>query len=60
MESAVAGAIGAMTDSTVGAIAEPLIADYEEFLLEQLAAKPTIGYKLMMKAIRDAKGAIFK
>lgn len=40
--------------------AEPIIADYEEFLLEQLAAKPTIGYKLMMKVIRDAKGAIFR
>ena len=40
--------------------AEPNIGDYQEFLSQQLTAKPTIGYKLMMKAICDAKGAIFK
>ena len=40
-------------------VLEPTIADHEDFLLEQLVKKPSIGYKLMMKAIRDAKGVIF-
>ncbi len=39
---------------------EPSIVDYEEFLSEQLAANPTIGYKAMCTAVRNAKGVTFK
>ena len=36
------------------------IADYEAFLLEQLATNPSIGYKAMCTAIKKAKGVTFK
>ena len=34
---------------------EPTIADHEDFLVEQLVKNPSIGYKLMMKAIKKAR-----
>ena len=40
--------------------AEPVIDDYEDFLLQRLAAKPTIGYRAMIAAILKAKGVTFK
>ena len=39
---------------------EPDIGDYEDFLLEQLAAKPSIGSKAMCTAIKKNKGVTFK
>ena len=39
---------------------EPDIADHEDFLLEQLAKKPSIGYTAMISAIRKARGVDFK
>ena len=41
-------------------IAEPKLEDYEDFLLQQLAAKPFIGYKAMCIDIRNAKGVKFE
>ena len=41
-------------------VLEPTIADHEDFLLEQLVKTPSIGYKLMMKAIHKARGVTFK
>jgi len=41
-------------------VLEPTIADHEDFLLEQLAAKPSIGYKAMCSAIHKARGVTFK
>ena len=39
---------------------EPTIAEHEDFLFEQLVKNPSIGYKLMMKAIHKARGVTFK
>jgi len=39
---------------------EPTIAEHEDFLLEQLVKNPSIGYKLMMKAILKGRGVAFK
>ena len=36
-------------------IAEPKLEDYEDFLLQQLAAKPDIGYKTLRTALINAK-----
>ena len=41
-------------------VAEPVLADYEDFLLEQLAANPSIGKTALCTAIRKAKGVTFK
>ena len=40
--------------------AEPTIAEHEDFLLEQLAKTPSIGYKALCTAIYNAKGVTFK
>ena len=39
---------------------EPKLEDYEDFLLQQLAAKPDIGYKTLRTALSNAKGVTFK
>ena len=41
-------------------VADPDIADHEDFLLQQLAANPAIGYSAMCTAINKAKGVAFK
>ena len=53
-------AIRTWLDKHAAIVAEPDIADYEDFLSQQLAAKPKIGYRAMCTAINNAKGVIFK
>ena len=41
-------------------IADPVIADYEEFLAQEVTANPSIGYKALMTKVKKAKGVSFR
>jgi hypothetical protein len=41
-------------------VVEPACADYETFLLEQLASKPSMGYKLLCGSLEKAKGVTIR
>ena len=41
-------------------IADPVIADYEEFLAQEVTANPSIGYKALMNKVKKAKGVSFR
>ena len=41
-------------------VAEPDIADYEDFLSQQLASKPNMGYKLLCGSLKKAKGVTIR
>ena len=53
-------AIRTWLDKHAAIVVGPDIADYEDFLSQQLAAKPKIGSWAMCTAINNAKGVIFK